>query len=346
MLACQVRGFKYPSPGGDVSVTTPLPHPSYPLFIHGLIKTLSCIPSQLRNKYTVTFSSPTCLRALQTDDARANKRSLNPYCVILFDGVEVGRTRTIPDSTDPLWETTFHLSDELLQKRSLLKRRSRVNRSGERSGETAESDDPRFVTPREVVDCSVDLEIWDRAAQGQPVLIGAAEIPTELMSELLVCDDITASDGPVEDQCSVAASYCQREKGMHLLKLGLRSGEDRCDTSQSGGSNFAAPADIAVAGRLETSALGTLSVSVRRVRTAAVKVTGTAGGVVAWSPEERNKALGEEKDNKLCADLKAVDSGRLDSTATSKVCVCVCIYVIAHNRAAQPCHTYLPMLQV
>lgn len=231
----------------------------------------------------------------------------------------MGRTRTIPDSADPLWETTFHLSDELLQKRSLLNNRSRGERSGERTVGTAESNNPRFATPREVVDCSVDLEIWDRVALGQPVLIGAAEIPTELMSELLVCDDTTVSDGPLGDQCSVDASNCQRGNGMHLLKLGLRSGEDRRDTSQSGGSNFAAPAAIAVAGRLETSGLGTLSISVGRVRTATVKVTGAADGVVAFNPGEGNKALGEEQDNELCADLEAMDSGRLDRTTASKV---------------------------
>lgn len=102
--------------------------------------------------------------------------SLSSYCVVLVGGVEVGRTTTISHSSEPLWATEFHLADELLLGARPL---SKNTRKGVDRGRGTELASPQ-PTPGVVA-----LEVWDSVPEGDPVLLGAVEVPPDALQKVL-----------------------------------------------------------------------------------------------------------------------------------------------------------------
>lgn len=111
----------------------------------------------------------------QVKNARPGE-SLSPYCVVRVGGVEVGRTTTIANSSEPLWATEFDLPDELLLGASpLLKNARKVVGGGRRMELTPPQPSPGVVA----------LEVWDSVPEGNPVLLGAVEVPSNVLQEVL-----------------------------------------------------------------------------------------------------------------------------------------------------------------
>lgn len=117
------------------------------------------------------------------------EKSVNPFCVVLVNGAEVGRTQTIPNSPDPLWATDFRLSNELARRSTPSSRRRGGERgSGDtRAGDIARNGQRRPPSPWGIISCVI-CEVWDSVPEGKPTFLGAAELPTDLLSALLSPD--------------------------------------------------------------------------------------------------------------------------------------------------------------
>lgn len=117
--------------------------------------------------------------------------SRNSYCVVLVNDVEAGRTGTIPRSCDPLWAANFYLSDEMLRKCTATsgkkqwggKRTGTTNRCRGNSAAKGEGESPRSLQRGNIA--SVVIQVWDRVPEGEPALVGAANIPPDLLLTLL-----------------------------------------------------------------------------------------------------------------------------------------------------------------
>lgn len=240
------------------------------------------------------------------------QKSLNPYCVVTVNGREVARTRTIPESCDPLWATEIHLSDQLLGRKPRTRmsgeggvtREMGINssRQGTQGRDTQQrakhagnemgtrgavgtparsksAHSPPEVPPsppRKVVS-RVVLEVWDGAAEGQPFFLGAAELPSHLMSALTTGGGSgTAVDGAIDNgggdgdggvgaEVVVEPHQLNREEGSgpHYLNLKLLP-RNKTSAPMDGDSGPRGVGVEETAAARELS-VGVLSVSVERI---------------------------------------------------------------------------------
>ncbi|CAN0018446.1 unnamed protein product [Ectocarpus sp. 6 AP-2014] len=117
----------------------------------------------------------------ETRQGEGNKTP-SPCCVVLVNGLEVGRTTTIPNSSEPMWATDFRLPDSLL----------RVTNPPRGASKTADSGGGGRLRPPQPPSRRVDrvsgaltLEVWNRVPEGDPVLLGAVEVPPDLLQEVI-----------------------------------------------------------------------------------------------------------------------------------------------------------------
>ena len=227
------------------------------------------------------------------------KRSINPFCVVLVDGVEVGRTHTIFDSSDPLWAATFHLSDKLLSRPTSTLNSTGVGRSSGKSRKLAKKKHWSSQSPSGTISSSIDFEVWDRVSHGQPVLVGAAKFPADLLRALLTID-CTLPDNPLGDDSSVTAKSWRGVR-QYSLELRLRPREYRQKGFAEGGGNSATAAG------LEEKTRGVLSVSVEQVK-AATEATGEVVETTAGT-NEGNVAGGGVADSGRSSKAESIMGG-------------------------------------
>lgn len=117
---------------------------------------------------------------------------MSAYCVVRLDGsLEIGRTQTVPDSSEPLWAATFavcrsqQVGDDPLRERS--------------KGQTARSSSapPRSVEDARSRSLDAILEIWDDDPVNGPFRLGAATLPYSATADFLAtADNLHAADPP------------------------------------------------------------------------------------------------------------------------------------------------------
>lgn len=106
----------------------------------------------------------------------------------------------IPNSSDPLWAAQFRLSSAILG----MDDSASIRAKGKRGGL---SGSPLSSTPLGSVS-SVVLEVWDSVFEGNPVMLGAAEVSSDLLRGLLSSHDhrdsktLTDEDGVVGEAIS------------------------------------------------------------------------------------------------------------------------------------------------
>lgn len=103
--------------------------------------------------------------------------------MVLVKGLEVGRTTTIPNSSEPMWATDFRLPDSLLCETNPP--RGNPQTAGD-SGGGGRLRPPLPPCPRAArVSGTLTLEVWNRVPEGDPVLLGAVEVPSDLLQEVM-----------------------------------------------------------------------------------------------------------------------------------------------------------------
>jgi len=100
--------------------------------------------------------------------------------VALVNGIEIGRTATIADTSEPLWATEFHLPDELLLESNQPPKRMRKACSGSKL--VPPPPPAPLDTP---VSRVITLQVWDSATEGDPVMLGEVEVPPDLVQAVL-----------------------------------------------------------------------------------------------------------------------------------------------------------------
>lgn len=100
--------------------------------------------------------------------------------MVLVNGVEIGRTATIANTSEPLWATDFRLPDELLLGMNQSAKRVRKACSGTKVGTSRPPTPLDTPAPR-----AVTLEVWDNALEGNPVMLGEVEVPPNLVQDVL-----------------------------------------------------------------------------------------------------------------------------------------------------------------
>ncbi|CAM9304017.1 unnamed protein product, partial [Ectocarpus sp. 12 AP-2014] len=110
------------------------------------------------------------------------KKTPSPYCVVLVRGLEVGRTTTIPNSSEPLWATDFRLPDSLLCETNPPIGTPQTADSGG-GGRLRPPQPPSGRADR--VAGALTLEVWNRVPEGDPVWLGAVEVPPDLLQEVM-----------------------------------------------------------------------------------------------------------------------------------------------------------------
>lgn len=175
--------------------------------------------------------------------------------------MEIGRTTTIANSSEPLWATDFHLQDELLLGPSPPSRNMQKVVGGSRGMEsTSPQPSPGVVA----------LEVWDSVPEGDPVLLGAVQVPPDALQQVLSSSSQRGLDERRE---------CEGSRGpsdLHLLSLNLmpcQKGKQPRDPQLAGivssESNTTTTVASKAAGDATASAedsggVGVLSVSLKR----------------------------------------------------------------------------------
>lgn len=262
--------------------------------------------------------------------------SLNPYCVVLVGGVEVGRTTTIAHSSEPLWATEFHLPEDLFLGATCSPPRNARNVVGDSRG-------VERVTPRPSPGVVVAMEVWDSVPEGDPVLLGAAEVPPDALQSVLSSSPrggqdagrnravrTSEAEGGDEDNKRRGGGFCEGPRGsssdLRLFSVDLRpcqegkqplnrqlasvvSGEESRTTAIEAAAT--AEAADATAGDADRSgAAGVLSFSLKRVVSDAVK-GGSAEGHNHPQATTEDAYLDEESGNVAAGVEKEVVETRI-----------------------------------
>lgn len=193
--------------------------------------------------------------------------------------MEVGRTATIVNSSEPLWATEFHLPDELLLGADPLRQNTRT---GVGSGQTKE------LTPPQTSPGVVALEVWDSVPEGDPVLLGAVEVPSDVLQKVFLLSSCGGQDarrtrvvrsepeGGDDDKTGREGEGPWRSPDLHLLNLNLRLRPQGKQAKREqpagivGGENSSVTTIVAAkaaggAVELGGGAVGTVSFSLKRV---------------------------------------------------------------------------------
>lgn len=204
-----------------------------------------------------------------------------------MEDVEIGRTITVPNTCDPVWAAEFNLFDEILGINPLK------NGGGGRGGARS----TRKPSPLEKK-IRVHLEVWNCAPEGEPVVIGATELPPDLLRALLSPDDARGSkiDGGQEGGCMNA------KKKPLLLNLSLRTRIEE----QPVGDRIIGSGEVAATAVLHGSyGSGVLSVSLERILRKATSNFDAKAGIVQGKEKKRDSA----KDEALGSAVSAMEKG-------------------------------------
>lgn len=270
--------------------------------------------------------------------------SLNPYCVVLVGGLEVGRTTKITDSFEPLWATDFHLPDDLLLGPSSLSRSSR------NVGDDLETE----ITPPQLSPAAVALEVWDSVSEGNPVLLGAAEVPSGVLQKVLASSLRGEGDGKPNVRTKQEGGDedkrrgCQGSNGtgssdLVLLNLNLRlrhKGKQHKHpqlTGTVGGKNSSTAAivaakstDHAIAGAERDGGEGVLSCSLKRIVSCADKENNDKGQPRATAEDEPLPArLSENSGNVTGLGKEVMEMRTTEASTYVRLLLCV---VLGHRR--------------
>lgn len=268
--------------------------------------------------------------------------------MVCVQGVEIGRTDTIPNSSDPLWAARFRLlSSELLGRGPATAAASRrVNGQREALPGPASSSLP--PPPLESLS-SVVLEVWDSVSEGGPIMLGAAELPSDILRALLSwsldCDDDchddhddsdAAADDDVDGKSKGSRSRSAiRSRKFHSFDLrlgpvppkkqGLVSTSEKND-GHDDETRATSAGTVGIPGRPTTS--GTLSVSLERVspeKKVVLAIDSTSAGGeeqdhegMTLPDEDISHALSEAKDQD---DVEKGMSGMTTGATSSEVCI-------------------------
>lgn len=123
------------------------------------------------NSYVFSRGLHVAVRLSRSKQIQHNRpgKSLNTCCAVIVDGVEIGRTLTVPNSSEPLWAAVFFLPIP----------RERTRTISSRSVETA---------PLNTEDLHLNIlfQVWNDDPASSPVIIGRAALPPDVVSELIM----------------------------------------------------------------------------------------------------------------------------------------------------------------
>lgn len=163
--------------------------------------------------------------------------------MVLVNDLEIGRTTTISNSSEPLWATEFHLPDELLL-------RTETPKTGDvGGGVNGWSDEIPSRPPSREGSISlgvVALEVWNSVPEGDPVLLGAVDIPSDLLQDIV---SSSCHGGPAANNNSVVRrtghevgkdqvgggktnEISSDALGLHLLNLSLGTHPKKIEPQQ------------------------------------------------------------------------------------------------------------------
>ncbi|CAM9137499.1 unnamed protein product [Scytosiphon promiscuus] len=231
------------------------------------------------------FEAEALVRCLEQAVANKSVRAPSSFCVVLVNGVEAGRTATIPSSAEPLWAAKFRLRVSLLLD-GLHPPSTSASRGGGRGGSNGQHKVSARPSPSWVDRVpGITLEVHDSVPEGDPVLLGAAEIPSGVLCDMLASPGV----GSRETMAS------------HTMS-GQEEGEGGRETS-----------------RIETSIVsngyrgseGTISVSLRRVFSTADPTSAKDHG----RPEE----ILDESPGPIPAANATGNTGKHEAEAATKI---------------------------
>ncbi|CAM9485772.1 unnamed protein product [Ectocarpus fasciculatus] len=219
------------------------------------------------------------------------EKTPSPYCVVLVKGLEVGRTTTIPNSSEPLWATDFRLPDYLLC--GTNPSRGSPQRAGGSGGggRSRPPQPPSRLADR--VSGALALEVWNRVPEGDPVLLGAVEVPPDLLQEVMSSPTPTDKDetgGSGEDR-GMVGDIEGRLPRFHSIDLNLKSPVKHM-----------VAATLPAAPEANGGTGGVLSLSLRRVFAAVRPSTSNipnGPGAIAESPGLLAKESGSDPEAKV-----------------------------------------------
>lgn len=122
------------------------------------------------NRYVFARRVPAVVRLSLSKKTQHNRpsKSLNTCCAVIVDGVEIGRTRIVPNSYEPLWAAQFLLPIP----------RERARPITSRLENTAPPD-------TEDLTLNVSFEVWNDDPARSPMILGKAALPSGVISELI-----------------------------------------------------------------------------------------------------------------------------------------------------------------
>ncbi|CAB1113397.1 unnamed protein product [Ectocarpus sp. CCAP 1310/34] len=150
------------------------------------------------------------------------KKAPSTYCVVLVRGLEVGRTTTIPNSAEPMWATDFRLPDSLLcETNPSIGTPKTADRGG--GGRLRPPQPPSGRADR--VAGVLILEVWDRVPEGDPVRLGAVEVPPDLLQEVMSSPAPADKDesGVSREDRGTAGEIKGCSPRLHSIHLNLKS---------------------------------------------------------------------------------------------------------------------------
>lgn len=123
--------------------------------------------------------------------------------------MEIGRTTTISNSSDPLWATEFHLPEDLLLGTRTPSKTGGISGGGVGAGKSLAPSRPPSRKGGSSVNGVVALEVWDRVPEGDPVLLGAVDVPSEVVQEMMS----SSYEGQKPEDRNARAVRSSKEKG-------------------------------------------------------------------------------------------------------------------------------------
>ncbi|CAM9115968.1 unnamed protein product [Ectocarpus sp. 13 AM-2016] len=236
------------------------------------------------------------------------KKTPSMYCVVLVRGLEVGRTTTIPNSSEPMWATDFRLPDSLLRETNPPVGTPKTADSGG-GGRLRPPQPPSGRADR--VAGALTLEVWNRVPEGDPFRLGAVEVPPDLLQEVMSSPAPADEDerGVSREDRGTAGEIEGCSPRLHSIDLNLKSPVKNTKQGHlpETGHDEIGMVDT-VAGTLPAAAEayggtgGVLSLSLRRVFAAVRPSTSNipnGPGAIAESPSLLTKENGSSPEAKV-----------------------------------------------
>lgn len=143
--------------------------------------------------------------------------------MVLVNGLEVGRTTTIPNSSDPMWATDFRLPDCLLCENNPPRGTPKTAGDSGGGGRLRPPQPPCRRADR--VSGALTLEVWNRVPEGDPVLLGAVQVPPDLLQEAMSSPAPADKDerGVGREDRGTAGEIERCSPRLHSIDLNLKS---------------------------------------------------------------------------------------------------------------------------